>query len=57
VMHEGPPSLRDLAVARTLQQVWLSSLIGWVGGVDDPPRVTADLETATRLLLGDGAVD
>ena len=57
VMHEGPPSARDLAVARTLQQVWLSSLIGWVGGVDDPPRVVADLETATQLLLGDGAID
>jgi hypothetical protein len=30
-------------------------LIGWVGGVDGPPRVVADLETATQLLLGDGA--
>lgn len=57
VMHEGPPTPRDLAVARTLQQVWLSSLIGWVGGVDDPARVVADLETATQLLLGDGAID
>jgi hypothetical protein len=57
VMHEGPPSARDLAVARTLQQVWLSSLIGWVGGVDDSPRVVADLEAATQLLLGDGAID
>jgi hypothetical protein len=54
VMHEGPPTPRDLAVARTLQQVWLSSLIGWVGGVDEPSRVVADLETATGLLLGDG---
>ena len=53
VMHEGPPRPRDLAVARTLQQVWLSALIGWVGGVDDPPRVTADLQAATELLLGD----
>jgi AcrR family transcriptional regulator len=52
-MHEGPPSPRDLAVARTLQQVWLSALIGWVGGVDDAPRVVADLEAATQLLLGD----
>jgi AcrR family transcriptional regulator len=54
VMHDGPPTPRDLAVARTLQQVWLSSLIGWVGGVDEPSRVVADLETATGLLLGDG---
>jgi TetR/AcrR family transcriptional regulator, cholesterol catabolism regulator len=50
-MHEGSPSPRDLAVARTLQQVWLSALIGWVGGVDDAPRVVADLEAATQLLL------
>jgi hypothetical protein len=35
----------------------LSSLIGWVGGVDAPPRVVADLETATQLLLGDGVRD
>src|SRR5215831_9568832 len=41
-------------VARTLQQVWVSSLIGWVGGVDGPARVVVDLETATDLLLGDG---
>jgi AcrR family transcriptional regulator len=54
VMHDGPPTPRDLAVARTLQQVWLSSLIGWVGGVDEPSRVVADLETATGLLLDDG---
>jgi AcrR family transcriptional regulator len=52
-MHEGSPTPRDLAVARTLQQVWLSALIGWVGGVDDASRVTADLEAATQLLLGD----
>jgi TetR/AcrR family transcriptional regulator, cholesterol catabolism regulator len=52
-MHEGPPSPRDLAIARTLQQVWLSALIGWVGGVDDSSRVIADLEAATQLLLAD----
>jgi TetR/AcrR family transcriptional regulator, cholesterol catabolism regulator len=51
-MHEGSPSPRDLAVARTLQQVWLSALIGWVGGVDEGSRVIADLEAATQLLLG-----
>ena len=52
-IHEGSPSPRDLAVARTLQQVWLSALIGWVGGVDDASRVIADLEAATQLLLGE----
>jgi len=32
-------------------QVWLSSLNGWVCGVDGPERVDEDLEQATRLLL------
>ncbi len=50
-MHEGRPSPRDLAVARALQQVWLSSLVGWVGGVDEAARVTADLDAAAHLLL------
>jgi hypothetical protein len=53
-MHEGVPAPRDLAVARVLQQVWLSSLVGWVGGVDPATRVGADLAEATRLLLGNG---
>ena len=51
-MHEGEPTERDVAVARVLQQVWLSALVGWVGGVDPADRVGQDLETATRLLLG-----
>jgi len=50
-MHEGVPTQRDVAVARVLEQVWLSSLIGWVGGVDDAERVPADLTAAARLLL------
>lgn len=50
-MHEGPPSARELAASRVLQQVWLSALIGWVGGVDDASRVTDDLATAAHLLL------
>lgn len=50
-MHEGEPSERDRAVARVLSQVWLSSLIGWVGGVDGPSVVADDLERATRMLV------
>jgi AcrR family transcriptional regulator len=50
-IHEGEPTAHDLAVARVLSQVWFSSLIGWVGGVDPPERVEADLEVAARLLL------
>ncbi len=50
-MHEGVPTERDRAVARVLSQVWLSSLIGWVGGVDGPGVVGDDLERAARLLI------
>ncbi len=49
--HPGPPDARDLAVARALQQVWFSALLGWVGGADPESRVGDDLESAARLLL------
>lgn len=52
-MHSGDPSERDRAVARVLSQVWLSSLIGWVGGVDGSEVVGDDLERAARMLLTD----
>jgi AcrR family transcriptional regulator len=52
-MHAGVPSERDRAVARVLSQVWLSSLVGWVGGVDGPEVVGDDLERAARLLITD----
>jgi AcrR family transcriptional regulator len=52
-MHEGAPSHRELAVARALQQVWFSALIGNVGGVDSAGQVIDDLEVAARLLLAD----
>ena len=48
----GAPSERDATAARVLQQVWLASLVGWIGGVDTPGKVNEDLETATRLLFG-----
>ena len=46
-----PPTTREVRVARILMQVWLSSLNGWVCGVDGPERVDEDLEAAARLLL------
>jgi AcrR family transcriptional regulator len=52
-MQHGDPSERDLAVARVLSQVWLSSLVGWVGGVDGPEVVGDDLERAARMLITD----
>ena len=44
-------SARELRVARILMQVWLSSLNGWVCGVDGPERVDEDLAAAAELLL------
>jgi hypothetical protein len=52
-MHTGAPTPRDRAVARVLSQVWLSSLVGWVGGVDGPEVVGDDLERAARMLITD----
>ena len=43
---------REIRVARILMQVWLSSLNGWVCGVDGPERVDEDLAAASDLLLG-----
>ena len=45
------PTAREVRVARILMQVWLSSLNGWVCGVDGPDRVDEDLDAAARLLL------
>jgi AcrR family transcriptional regulator len=45
------PTARELRVARILMQVWLSSLNGWVCGVDGPERVDEDLDAAAQLLL------
>ena len=53
-IHAGAPTARDLAAARALQQVWLSALLGWIGGVEAEAKVMDDLEAATRLLLDDG---
>jgi AcrR family transcriptional regulator len=44
---------REIRVARILMQVWLSSLNGWVCGVDPVERVDEDLAAAARLLLGE----
>jgi len=35
----------------SIGQVWLSSLNGWVCGVDAPDRVDDDLAAAAHLLL------
>jgi TetR/AcrR family transcriptional regulator, cholesterol catabolism regulator len=43
----------EVRVARILMQVWLSSLNGWVCGVDGPDRVDEDLDATAELLLGE----
>ena len=45
------PTEREVRVARILMQVWLSSLNGWVCGVDSADRVDEDLDAAAELLL------
>ena len=47
----GSNTERDRQVARILVQVWMSSLIGWVGGVDPAERVDDDIAVAAHLLL------
>jgi AcrR family transcriptional regulator len=47
----GSNTERDRRVARILVQVWMSSLIGWVGGVDPAERVDDDIAIAAHLLL------
>lgn len=49
----GTDGERERRVARVLTQVWLSSLIGWAGGVDPLSRVDDDLEHTARMVLGE----
>lgn len=52
-MH-GPdrrPTDDDTAIARVLEQVWLSSLLAWLSGRMSASQLTEDIEVATRLLL------
>jgi len=47
------PSDEDVAIARVVIDVWLSSLVGWVTGRSTAEDVTAHLDVAVRLLLRD----
>ncbi len=44
----------DTAIARVIEQVWLSSLLAWLSGRSTITQLSDDLEIATRLLLRDG---
>jgi TetR/AcrR family transcriptional regulator, cholesterol catabolism regulator len=50
-MHEGEPSADDIAIARVIGDVWLSSLVAWVTRRASANDVSNQLELAARLLL------
>lgn len=45
------PTDREQLVTEILQEVWLSSLVAWIGGVEPAASVNRKLEAATRLML------
>lgn len=52
-MH-GPdrePTDDDHAIARVLEQVWLSSMLAWLSGRSSTAQLTQDIDVAARLLL------
>lgn len=52
-MH-GPdrePTADDHAIARVLEQVWLSSMLAWLSGRSSTAQLTEDIDVAARLLL------
>ena len=50
-MHEGEPSADEIAIARVIGDVWLSSLVAWVTRRMSASDVSNQLELAARLLL------
>jgi AcrR family transcriptional regulator len=50
-MHEGEPSADEIAIARVIGDVWLSSLVAWVTRRASANDVSSQLELAARLLL------
>lgn len=47
------PTEEERLITEILQEVWLSSLVAWISGVEPAASVTRKLEDATRLLLKD----
>jgi AcrR family transcriptional regulator len=50
-MHDGEPTADEVAIARVLGDVWLSSLVAWVTRRASASDVTSQLELAARLML------
>lgn len=51
-MDTNDPTERERLVIEILQEVWLSSLVAWISGVEPTASVNRKLEAAARLLLG-----
>ena len=51
-MDTDQPTEREQLVTEILQEVWLSSLVAWISGVEPTSSVNRKLEAATHLLLG-----
>lgn len=47
------PTQRALLVTEILQEVWLSSLVAWISGVEPASSVDRKLEAAVHLLFGE----
>ena len=54
-MHPGQTELTDddIAIARVIGDVWLSTLVGWVTGRTSAADTAAQMEKAVHLLLRD----
>jgi TetR/AcrR family transcriptional regulator, cholesterol catabolism regulator len=54
-MHPGQPEVTedDVAIARVIGDVWLSSLVSWVTGRATAAETAEHMERAVRLLLRD----
>jgi TetR/AcrR family transcriptional regulator, cholesterol catabolism regulator len=50
-MHDGEPTADEIAIARVIGDVWLSSLVAWVTRRASANDVSSQLELAARLLL------
>lgn len=49
--EDEEPSEQDVAIARVIGDVWLSSLVGWVTGRTTTEDVESSMDVAVRLLL------
>lgn len=47
----GEPTDRERLVTEILQEIWLSSLVAWISGVETAATMNRKLEAAARLLL------